>query len=430
MSVLSDLLKSLPEYWSIDPESVPVIRVTYKADPITDISQPCWVHIVDDTLEFIPQDDEHNRQKICLDMMVTDALTQIPYQMRLSDLVFQINNLLAPDHPFHAEVMNDHFDRFTDGSVHLPDFDNVWRQNPLIYTNIPLPAHTPPLTEAENDGGAPKHYTSLGWYLNLPGTNRPIMIPGFGNGVSDLGAVILTDGEFNLGTNPQLGGASSLVWALLRPIARTLRRGYGYGSDLVRQIDLRNVDGPWLDRWGEIYGVPRVYPETDNAYRQRLSATVFQPRMSPTSIEKALTDGLGLINVTISDDADPYKFTITVSVRENDAFMFGNIISDIINRYRAAGTLFTMYGLVSPEAEQAAVPTHAWRMTQGFTSGQEIVYYYADTRVPVVGWGILSGGTLSFGPLDHLMGGFMFGGEGGILHATVGLPVPSHASLA
>jgi hypothetical protein len=32
--------------------------------------------------------------------------------------------------------------------------------------------------------------------------------------------------------------------------------------------------------------------------------------------------------------------------------------------------------------------------------------------------------------MDHLMGGFMFGGEGGILHATVALPIPSHASLA
>jgi hypothetical protein len=429
MSVLSDLLQSLPEYWNIDPESVPVIRVTYKADPITNISQPCWVHIVDDKLELIPQDDEHNRQTICLDLMVTDALTQIPYQMRLSDLVFQINNL-ATGHPFHAEIINDHFDRFTDGSVHLPDFDNVWRQNPLIYTNVPLPARTPPLTEAENDGGAPKQYTSRGWYLNLPGTHRPIMIPGFGNGIADLGAVVLTDGEFDLGVNANLEGASSLVWALLRPIARTLRCGYGYGAELVRQIDLRNVDGPWLDRWGEIYGVPRVYPETDNDYRRRLSSTVFQPRMSPTSIEKALTEGLGLLNVEIEDDVAPYKFKITVTVREEDALLFSNVISDIINRYRAAGTLFTLYSVVHPEAEQIVAPTHAWRMTQGFTSGQEIVYYYADTRVPVVGWGVLTNESLTFGPMDHLMGGFMFGGEGGILHATVALPIPSHASLA
>src|SRR5678816_326839 len=106
MSVLSELLQSLPEYWNIDPESAPVIWVKYKPDPITGVSQPCWVHIVDDTLELIPQDNEHNRQKINLDLQVTDALTQIPYQMRLSDLVFQINNLLAPEHPFQAGIIN------------------------------------------------------------------------------------------------------------------------------------------------------------------------------------------------------------------------------------------------------------------------------------------------------------------------------------
>jgi hypothetical protein len=417
MSVLSDLLKSLPEYWDIDPHSVPVLKVIYDGPS-------CWVNIVDDVMELIPTGGTGTRQRIMLDLMLSDALTHLPYQMRLSDLADQINAFPG----YTAEIIQDNFSYFTDGTLSPPDLDNVWRQRPIIYTNVPLPPHTPPLTQAARpeDGD---DYPTIGWYLNQPGTSRPIMIPGFGNGVADLGAVVLTDGTYNLADNQYLGGATNLVWALLRPIARTLRRGQGYGSDLVRQIDLRNVEGPWLDRWGEIYGVPRVYPETDNAYRRRMSATVFQPRVSPTSIEKALHDGLGLLDVSITENTGPNSFTIGVTVREDDARLFGNIISDIINKYRAAGTLYSLYGIVHPEPEDIAPPTHAFRMTQGYPDGREIVYYMSDIRDPVVGWSVLTRGSLAFGPDDRLMGGFMFGGEGGIFGKTLRHDIPSHVSL-
>jgi hypothetical protein len=403
MTVLQDLLKFIPEYWDTDPQGVPVLQITY-------LGAACWVNIQDDTMELVPQGGNGKRHKIQLDLMLTDALTWIPYQMRLGDLVDQIN-LFPASEGYHAELVDASFQYFTDGTVRPPDLNNIWRQRPIIYTNVPLPSHTPPLTEAARPGDP--EFPTIGWYLNEPGTARPIMIPGFGNGIADIAAAVLVDGLYNIVENNNLPGTTSLIWQLLKPIAKTLRKSQDYGAELTRQIDLRSVEGPWLDRWGAIYGIKRIYPETDSDFRRRLSATVLQPRLSPTSIERAVQYGLSFLDVQVSDvPGTPFRFKITAKAPPARSFYIYPAVQNIVESYRAAGTSYDFSGEVLYK-EDVVSPHWAVRMTRSFTSGHEDIYY-AGNAIPdgiETPWRPIFDGDFAVGTDNNLFNGTQFGGE-------------------
>jgi hypothetical protein len=404
MTILQDLLKFIPEYWDTDPQGVPVIKITYEGDA-------CWVNIQDDTMELVPQGGNGKRHKILLDLMLRDALTWIPYQMRLGDLVDQIN-LFPASEGYCAELIEASFQYFTDGTVRPPDLNNIWRQRPIIYTNVPLPPHTPPLTQGALTPGDP-NWPTPGWFLNEPGTERPIMIPGFGNGIADIAAAVLVDGLYNIVENNYLSGTTSLIWQLLKPIARTLRKSQDYGTELTRQIDLRSVEGPWLDRWGAIYGIKRIYPETDSDFRRRLSATVLQPRLSPTSIERAVQYGLSFLDVQVTDvPGTPFKFKVVAKAPPARSFYIYPAVQNIIESYRAAGTFYDFNGEVLHKEE--IVPPHwAVRMTRSFTSGHSDLYYAGDA-IPdgvLTPWRHIIDNDFALGVDDSLLGGSQFGGE-------------------
>lgn len=430
MTMLQDLLRFTPEYWDTDPQGVGVMTITYAGTA-------CWVNIQDDVMEIVPEGGNGKRHTIPLDAMFSDALTQIPYLMRLSDLQNIINHtipagtgydtsLITPipaAEGYHAELIDANFQYFTDGTVRPPDLNNIWRQRPIIYTNVPLPSHTPPLTEAERwpvvaaKPGRPQPnvgpYKSFGWYLNEPETNRPLMIPGFGNGIADICAAILVDGLYNVVEINTLPGTTSLIWQLLKPLARTLRKAQEYGSDLTRQIDLRSVEGPWLDRWGAVYGIKRIYPETDSDFRRRLSATVLQPRISPTSIERAVKYGLSFLDVQVDDvPGFPFRFKVVAIAPPDRSFYIYPAVQNIIESYRAAGTYYDFSGAVRNK-ETIVAPHWAVKADLLFTSGATQTWY-AGNAVPdgvLTGWRQIASSSLTIGTDQSLWGGDLIGGQ-------------------
>lgn len=433
MNKLRELLQAFPEYWHTDDESVPVLIMRYHG-------ASCMVSIENDRMEVIPS--ESNRIIIQLDQIVPDELTYIPYILSINQLVA----ILLDQVPgLEIDIVSSNFKHFYDGTLKPDNLDNIWRTFPNIWTNYPLP---PGITRAQDLTGPPIDpvtgiasgppdgiLDTIGWYTNVPGTARPIMVSGYPTSIGELGAIILTDTCQDVVQNGAFGAPTNLIWTLLKPISRMLRQSAEYGDALVKQIDLRNVDGPWLDRWGEIYGVERIYPEDDFSYRRRMVSTTFKPKLSPTSMEKALMEGFGFSVARIIDSSNlgeslytlstsestflssPYTFLVQSYLIPELASYLGEPVRDVINTYRAAGTQFILTGVVDAPVEVIPRPLQTFRMRQfrpdplntgativtGYSSfddgpwGVDINYTTAPLDTPKQLWGGREFGESTFG---------------------------------
>jgi hypothetical protein len=108
------------------------------------------------------------------------------------------------------------------------------------------------------------------------------------------------------------------------------------------------VAGAWLDFWGILWNVPRLAGESDPDYRRRFLYELTLPRTTAGGIARLIELSEGYRG-TVVDAPTAGHFEVTLEVPTNvDVESEFDRISALINRYKAAGTTYTLYmrGLV------------------------------------------------------------------------------------
>lgn len=191
-------------------------------------------------------------------------------------------------------------------------------------------------------------------------------------GFSALTATILLDGSGRFADDTRLYAFSTVLYRLLRSIVLVWDR---VADDLdagMRQLDVRQASGQWLDWWGSLYGVPRPNLEGDSRYRTRIAYYSVRPRANNVAIQGAILAIFGLASTVVddfvgamrcvTDEDDPGSmdmlwddgldplpllwdgyncaFTVTVTDPADPATL--TLIRALVDRWRAAGTTATV----------------------------------------------------------------------------------------
>jgi hypothetical protein len=203
--------------------------------------------------------------------------------------------------------------------------------------------------------------------------------PGFAaqladEGLANLWAAALVDGSYDIqtdspatgfGANQQLPIYGSLLWAMLKPIAWSLRRSYDEALAGLRDSQPSAAYGMWLNSLGDLYGVDRLAGESDAAYKLRLYYDIIAPRCNNVAMAQYLNFALGLADVTVTDDpATPFKFDVNLTLQEFGGLGFdADQIRTIVERIKAWGVV---WALVITAKDSDVVQSDAWTALQEF----------------------------------------------------------------
>ena len=153
--------------------------------------------------------------------------------------------------------------------------------------------------------------------------------------------------------------ATSLLWAILRPVAWALEETYTNINAGLMDLDPSTALNGWVDVWGSTLGnVPRKSGESDAIYSTRLIKEVFRQRLTPMALALIILQDTG-ITVTINGNLYSEVFVVGVT-NVGGAFLEDRLhcrtvffvqipagtsnalvvqIINLINRNRMAGTL-------------------------------------------------------------------------------------------
>jgi hypothetical protein len=113
--------------------------------------------------------------------------------------------------------------------------------------------------------------------------------------LAPLGAIALEDGEYDL--QPEffnnVRAFTSPLWAMFRPVSFALETARNDIDKAIKQLGFVSAEGPFLDYWGNIFGVPRYQDEPDYEYSTRLLWETIKPRLNNRAIEELLRRGIG-----------------------------------------------------------------------------------------------------------------------------------------
>lgn len=109
-----------------------------------------------------------------------------------------------------------------------------------------------------------------------------------------LGTHALIEGSFNLqaGVPFNVEIATSLLWAIFKPLAYVLQNAKNDVDSAVQQLDFLTSSGEFLDYWGTIFGIARYSGEPDYEYSIRLLWETIKPRLNNIAIENLLERGI------------------------------------------------------------------------------------------------------------------------------------------
>lgn len=207
---------------------------------------------------------------------------------------------------------------------------------------------------------------------------------------AQLSARCLIDASGSTATSngDHLYGYTSILWAYLEATGSELDIAKLQVGESVRQMSTKTAAGEWLDELGDYYYVPRRRGETDASYGPRIISTVLRPRSNNIAIAAAIEEiapGMGARIIDSTDLPDiqnlrdgsikfdgTYRHYSGVVTYEHGLFdaefnvdltsgeeFNTELIIDLINRFRAAGTHLRHIGIVGHLME--FVNSGAWQ---------------------------------------------------------------------
>lgn len=101
---------------------------------------------------------------------------------------------------------------------------------------------------------------------------------------------------------PRYGfGQNVLLRALLGAWAAKLDDAVADGDKAMAQLSINTAAGVWLQQWGELYNVPRLPNEDDDAYAQRIVRSTIQQRPQLLAIRQLVLQAFALKDFFIAD---------------------------------------------------------------------------------------------------------------------------------
>ncbi|MHB1420101.1 MAG: ribosome-binding factor A [Bacillota bacterium] len=206
----------------------------------------------------------------------------------------------------------------------------------------------------------------------LPGYTADVL-----GSIGSLKAIALIDVDAqNLKEDSALKIFTSVLWQLFKPLSYELEQVADDFREGLRQLDIAAAEGPWIDAWGDVWGVTRVEGETDDFYSKRVIWETVKPRINNKALEDIIENAFGFTaqvddldgNIWITNESltfDPSiaanmgskgdevhyiygadyaqygSFRAYVEVPQNiSGFQYSKEqIQTLLNRYKAAGTV-------------------------------------------------------------------------------------------
>lgn len=165
---------------------------------------------------------------------------------------------------------------------------------------------------------------------------------------------------------------TSGIYQILSPVATVMDDAEDALETALRQSDLRYADTIWLDRWGDLYGIPRATGETDAFYGRRINFSAVQPKTNNNAIAIIILQGLGVAGATVIDSAVPSLFTVNLTLSDGSANPYNtSAINSFIETYKALGTvgILSLSSLGSESYTTTITPTDTLIDTIEFGGG-------------------------------------------------------------
>ena len=170
-----------------------------------------------------------------------------------------------------------------------------------------------------------------------------------------LSALMLVEGVQDIVAYDQLSIATSLLWAILRPIADSMAIARTDTMEGLKQVSPQYSSGIWLSSLGDLYGVDREVDEDDQTYQLRVLYTVLKPRANNKAMADYLKYALQLQNVDVTDDdvsmhtgiapdvALPYRFFVDLQPNIQGGLPIQpQSIYNIVQAIKAWGTIWSL----------------------------------------------------------------------------------------
>lgn len=205
-----------------------------------------------------------------------------------------------------------------------------------------------------------------------------------GTDSAQLSARILLDGSNDIATSngDHLYAYTNVLWAFLEAAANELDQAKAAIVEMLKQMSTLTASDIWLDELGGYYGIPRLSGELDASYGPRIIAEVLRARGNNVAMEAAIKVFTGqdakVTDVVLYTASAPnYDGTITHNsawnyqsasqplyglfdveydydlINGGDFSAFQQVIEDLINRLRDAGTHLRALNLGSGALEDA-----------------------------------------------------------------------------
>jgi hypothetical protein len=214
--------------------------------------------------------------------------------------------------------------------------------------------------------------------------------------LSTLKALVLMDGsnDINTSNGDHLYGYTNVLWSYMDSQSNELEQAQTQIGEMLKQMSTTTASNEWLDLLGSYYGVPRLPGELDASYGPRIIAEVLRPRGNNVAIELAIQAYTGQVSTvtdvtlygptfplyngvitrdgshTYSASAKPLYglFDVTYAydlINGGDVAAFTQIVKDLVNKLRDAGTQMRSLSLTGSALTDALTPpTDAFTLLQ------------------------------------------------------------------
>lgn len=206
----------------------------------------------------------------------------------------------------------------------------------------------------------------------------------FNSEYASLSSCVLMDssGDENLSNGDHLYAYTSLLWVYFDAVSVKLKIAADDIVEMLKQMIIGTAEQNWLEEWGGYFSVPKLTAETDSDYQTRIPKDAFQIRSTNNALEEMIEGQIGIsvdvIDIDWSGDLTflnqlgivtfapgsfptggyPYwgdsandnplvcTFAVIIYVEDVSSLTENQktSIRNVVEKYRAAGTLALYYG--------------------------------------------------------------------------------------
>ena len=147
-----------------------------------------------------------------------------------------------------------------------------------------------------------------------------------------------------------ISGYQSFLYVVLDMFASSLATARADIDAAIMQLYLDESELNWLDEYGSYFGLPRLFNEHDDDYRNRIITTVIKPKCNNVAMEISLSDRFGQTSSVTDVTGRPTWFDVTTGFNLTGYVppdLYHNYIVDFINSIKAAGTKLNALSLTA-----------------------------------------------------------------------------------